>query len=135
MDTSKIKDIIALLSGQIPIKDFNYAFFDEQATDQNDQINIDNSVKLITLKNKSDKGIQKIYINSKNQIKKYMITDWKIKPLYEVIFVDYIELDSLTIPSKLIIQDNLNREVTLEIFKFYKNLPVKKSTFSLTEQR
>ncbi|MCK5312206.1 MAG: hypothetical protein KAJ62_08850, partial [Desulfobacteraceae bacterium] len=85
--------------------------------------------------NKSEKGIQKIIINSKNQIKKYVRTDWRIKPLYEVFFIDSIKIDSSTIPSKLIIQDNANRELTLEIFKFYKNLPVKKSTFSLTEQR
>ena len=129
----KIEDIIALLSGHVPIKDFNYAFFDDQT---NDQINNnDNSLKIITLKNKSDNGIQKIYVNSKDQIKKYIITDRKLKPVYEVIFVDSIKIDSSIIPSKLIIQDNLNREVTLEIYKFFKNLPVKKSTFSLTEQR
>ena len=127
----KIEDIIALLSGQVPIKDFNYAFFDDQT---NDEIyNNDNSLKLITLKNKSDHGIQKIYVNSKNQIKRYIITDRKIKPLYEVLFVDSIEIDSSIIPSKLIIQDNSDREVYLEISKFYKNLPVKKTTFSLTE--
>ncbi len=123
----RVEDIILLLSGQIPIKDFKYAFFENQT--DND------SVKTIILKNKSDQGIQKISINSANQIKEYIITDWKIKPVYKVIFYDFIKINSAIIPSKMLIQDSLNREVSLKITKFYKNPPVKKTLFSLTEQR
>ncbi len=128
----KIEDIILLLSGQIPIKDFKYAFFDNQG---NQPDNNDNPLKTIVLKNKSDNGIQKIFINSKNQIKKYLVTNWKIEPLYKINFSNFIEIDSVIIPSKLLIQDNLNREVSFEISKFYKNLPVKKSMFRLTKKR
>ena len=137
----KIEDIIILLSGQIPIKDFKYAFFDSQVDNQVDnqtENKIDtnsSSLKTIVLKNKSGNGIQKIYIDSKNQIKKYIITDWKIEPLFEIIFFDPIKINSTIIPSKLIIRDSLNREVSLEISKFYINQPVKKSLFRLTEQR
>lgn len=128
----RIEDIILLLSGQVPIKDFNYAFFDNQDNhfDSNGV-----ALKTIVLKNKSDNGIQKIYINHKNQIKKYLAINWRSEPLYNVTFFNFKTIDSLTMPLKLIIQDNLNREVSFEISKFYKNLPVKKSTFSLTEKR
>ena len=129
----KLEDIIHLLSGQIPIKNFEYAFFDSQT---GNKINTNDSpMKIIVLKNKSDKGIQKIYIDSKNQIRKYIITDWKIEPIFKVVFLNPMKINSVIIPSKLIIQDSLNREVSLEISKFYINQPVKKSLFSLTEQR
>ncbi len=123
----RIKDIILLLTGQIPVKKFEYAFFENQT--DND------SAKTIILKDKSDRGIQKISIDSANQIKKYIITDWKIKPVYKVIFHDFIKINSTIIPSKMLIQDSLNRVVSLKITKFYKNPPVKKALFTLTEQR
>ena len=128
----RIEDIILLLSGQIPIKAFKYAFFDDQ---NNSSDGNDNPLTAIVLKNKSDNGIQRIYIDSDNKIRKYIITDWDIEPLYKVFFLDSIQVDSLLIPSKLLIQDNSNREVFLEISKFYKNLPVKKSMFTLTDKR
>lgn len=128
----KIEDIILLLSGQLPIKDFKYAFFDNG---DNQFDNNDNPLKTIVLKNKSDNGIQKIFIDSKNRIKKYLATNWKIEPLYKVSFFNFIIIDSVMLPSKMLIQDNLNREVSFEISKFYINLPVKKFTFSLTEKR
>ncbi len=125
----RIRDIIALLSGQIPIKDFKYAFIDNQINQ------IDNSLETIILKNSADKGIQKLYLDSEKQVKKYMLTDWKADPLYNIVFLDSIKIDSLTIPSKILIQDNLNRKVTLEISKFHKNLSLKKSLFTLTDKR
>ena len=128
----RIEDIISLLSGQVPIKDFKYAFFDNQ---DNQFDNNDNLLKTIVLKNRSGTGIQKIYIDSGNRIKKYLMTDWKTDPLYKVNFFDFIVIDSVTIPSKLIIQDSLNREVSFKISKFYKNLPVKRSVFNLTVKR
>ena len=128
----KIEDIILLLSGQIPIKAFKYAFFDDQ---NNYSDGNDNPLTAIVLKNKSDNGIQRIYIDSNNKIKRYVITDWKIKPLYEIFFLDSIQIDSLIIPSKLLIRDNSDGEVSLEVSKFYKNLPVKKSVFTLTDKR
>jgi outer membrane lipoprotein-sorting protein len=128
----RIEDIICLLSGQVPIKDFKYAFFDNQ---NNQFDNDNNSLRTIVLKNKSDNGIQKIYIDSDNRIKKYLMTNWKADPLYKISFFDFIMIDSVTIPSMLIIQDSLNREVSFTISKFYKNLPVKKSVFNLTVKR
>ncbi len=128
----KIEDIILLLSGQVPIKDFKYAFFDNQ-DNQFDNNEVDS--KTIILKNKSGKGIQKILINHQNEIKKYLITNWKIEPLYTVTFFNFKTIDSVTIPSKLLIQNSSNKEVLFEISKFYKNLPIKKSTFRLTEKR
>jgi len=128
----RIEDIILLLSGQIPIKDFKYAFFDDQG---NQLDNKDNPLRTIVLKNNSDNGIQKIFINSKDQIKKYTAANRKIETLYTISFLEFVTSDSVIIPSKMIIKDNLNRKVYFEISKFYKNPPVKKSMFSLTEKR
>ncbi|MCP3898842.1 MAG: hypothetical protein GY707_03800, partial [Desulfobacteraceae bacterium] len=121
----RIEDIILLLSGQIPIKDFSYAFFDNNEVD----------LKAIVLKNKSDNGIQKIFIDHKGQIKKYLVTNRRIEPIYSVTFFNFIPIASATIPSNILIKDNFNREVSFEISKFYKNIPVKKSMFTLTEKR
>jgi outer membrane lipoprotein-sorting protein len=118
----KVEDVILLLSGQTPIKDFTHAFFE-------------NSSKTIVLKNKLGNGIQKISINSRNRINKYIVANWKAEHLLEVMFLDSIEIDSAIVPSRLTIQDNLDRKVFLEISKFYINQPVKKSVFSLTEPR
>lgn len=118
-----IHDIILLLSGKIPIRDFQYAFFE-------------NTIKpAIVLKNKLGSGIQKFNVNSKNQITRYISADWEFKPIFEIVFSDYMTIDSAVIPFKMLIKDNLDREVTLEIFKFYINQPVKNSLFTLTEQR
>ena len=127
-----LEDIINLLTGQIPIKNYQYAFFDNNSDNQN----YDKKVcKTIILKNSSDRGIQKIFLDADNQIIKYMITDWKIEPVYTIFFLDPVKIDSVTIFSKLLIQDNLDRKVLLEISKFHQNLPVKESYFNLTETR
>ncbi len=119
----KLRDIIMLLSGQVPVKIFESAYFQEGGSD------------VIVLRSRKNNETQKIHIDHKNQITEYMVIDRKKRMVYKITFSDFMELDLLNVPSQIIIQDNLNRKVHLEIVKFYKNLPVKKSVFSLTGKR
>ncbi len=123
----RVNDIITLLTGQIPVKDFNYAFFDSK------QACNDSKIRSIILKKTAQNSLQKLFINEQNQIEKYILTDWKIKPVYSINFFNYTQINSASIAKKIIIHDRIGREVSFEISKFYINPPVKTSLFTLTD--
>ncbi|OQY01270.1 MAG: hypothetical protein B6I26_05285 [Desulfobacteraceae bacterium 4572_130] len=116
----KIKDIIALLSGQIPLCDFDFAYF----LKNNDLINT-----TLVLRKKLKGDVQKIFMDSNYDIIKLeylgLIKEYTIK------FFNYKENNSFRIPCKLIIKEKSGKSLELEITKYHTNIVLKKDIFNL----
>lgn len=120
----KIKDIIALLSGRIPLKDFDYAYYLKREK---------SSGGTLMLYKKKGGEIQKIISNSKMRVRKYERFDNKKHLIYSILLDDYENFGQFQIPLNINIMDRSGRKIDLKITGYKANIPVKNSVFTLTE--
>ncbi len=120
----KVRGIISLLSGRIPLKNFNSACLSGS----------DNSGKMTLILNEEWRGMsQKIIFDPKGLICKYELLDSEKWPLYSVSLAKFKTYGISRIPLKIKITDASGRDLELEITDYRVNTPVKNSAFSLTE--
>lgn len=120
----KIKDIIALFAGQIPLHDFDSASI----------LKNNNSKETILLLKKRWQGdTQKIYLNSNNNVYKFEVLDIRGEHLYSISLSDFKQYNSLQIPLKSIIINNSGKSLNFEITDYHPDITVKESVFTLTE--
>lgn len=120
----KVRDIISLLSGQIPIKTFDYACLLKT---------VNPGKKTLILHKKWRTGAQQVIFDPDNIIRAYELFGSEDHLMYSVSFSEFNTCGVFQIPFKIIIRDSLDRSLSLEITGYRVNSPVKDSAFSLTE--
>ncbi len=120
----KIKDIIALLSGRIPLKDFDYAYYLKKEKSRG---------STLMLKRKRGGEIQKIISDPKELVRQYERFDNKKRLIYSILFDHFKSFGQFQIPQKINLMDRSGRKIDLEITGYNANIPVKDSVFTLTE--
>lgn len=118
----KMSELISILLGHIPLKDFDDAYFSPS----------DSSLTAIITRKKKG-GLQHLSFNRHGKISRIESLDNYGTPLYEIHVLEYKTRESNDIPIKLKITDSENRKLTLDITDFEPNPPIKDSVFELTE--
>ena len=118
----KIRDIIALLSGQIPLWDFDFAYLLK-----NNKL----VANTLILGKKLKQETQKIFLSSNYDIIKLEYLDLIKEPFYTIELLKYKEYNSFRIPFKLIIKEKSGKSLSLEITKYHTNIPLQKDVFNL----
>ncbi|MEN8211868.1 MAG: hypothetical protein ABFR31_09130 [Thermodesulfobacteriota bacterium] len=119
----KMSEMILILLGRFPVKDFDDAWFAPK----------DTSLSTIVLKQKWKETKQYLHYNGKKNIDRIWMEDYTGQLVYKTTITTYKNYGSDAIPAKLEIKDNNNRKLTLEITKFIANPTIKESLFELTE--
>ena len=121
----KLLDIIALLTGKIPLKGSQDVIWqmDEQNTSR------------LVFNNWMGTPMEKIFLNEDNQVVEYWKLDQGAPPAIKLRFDEFKRFDSYTIAGKTIFTDSHNRRLVLEITSFTPNVPLenKAQIFHLTE--
>ncbi len=120
----KIKDIIALLSGRIPLKDFDYAYYLKKEKSKGNTL---------MLNKKRGGEIQKIISDAKEFVRQYELFDNKQHLIYSISYGYFKNFGQFQIPQKINLMDRSGRKIDLEITGYNANIPVKDSVFTLTE--
>lgn len=119
----KMSEMILILLGRLPVKNFDDAYFSP----------LDTTLSTITLKEKW-KTRQYLFLNDKEKIKKIQSRDYAGKLLYEMTLIEYKEYDGIKdVPAKIMIKDMHDRNLILEVINFKANPGIKESVFRLTE--
>ncbi len=116
----KMSEIISILSGRFPIKNFNDAYF------------VPSDPSLSTIVIKQNKNKQYLHFNSKKKLDWLELTNYAEKLLYKITIIKYKTYDFGDIPVKIEIKDTKNRRLVLEITNFLPNPLIKDSVFRLT---
>jgi hypothetical protein len=119
----KMSELISILVGHIPLKDFDDAYFSPS----------DPSLATIVTMQKETGGLQHLKFNSEGKLNRIESLDNFGKILYEIQILDYKIHESFVIPVKLQIKDSENGRLTLDITDFEPNPSIKASVFELTE--
>jgi len=119
----KMSEMILILLGRFPVKDFDDAWFSPG----------DTSLSTTVLKQKWRGAKQYIHFNDKKNIDRLLLEDYTGQLIYKAVIKAYKKFGSDNIPAKLEIQDINNRKLTLEITNFIANPTIKESLFQLTE--
>ena len=120
----KVKNIISLLSGRIPLKDFDNAYYLEK----------DKSGRSTLILNKKRGGtIQEIISDKKKLVRQYQRFDNKKRLIFSILFDYFKKFGQFQIPQKINIMDRSGMKIELEITGYNANTPVKDSAFTLTE--
>ncbi|MFO7884520.1 MAG: hypothetical protein R6U68_06840 [Desulfobacteraceae bacterium] len=120
----RVRQIIALLAGRMPLLDFDTAsVFEDKA----------NGTTTLVLKKKWKSRIQKIFMNARQEIVKFdMFESWRTM-LYSVSFSDFENFNSHVIPTASMITDASGRQLNIRITEYHPNIKIKPSVFTLTE--
>lgn len=117
-------DIIALLSGRVPVKSFKHAYFSPQDPNQ----------RTIVLHQQRNGPVQE-FVFSAQQIKAWTVTDIVGDPIYKVSISEYSTVDGQTqFPSRIMITDTQGRMMELTLSRFIVNPEIKANAFVLTEE-
>ncbi len=119
----KMSELISILVGHIPLKDFDDAYFSPS----------DPSLATIVTMQKETGGLQHLKFNSERKLNRIEPLDNFGKILYGIQILDYKIHESFVIPVKLQIKDSENGRLTLDITDFEPNPSIKASVFELTE--
>lgn len=119
----KMSELISILLGHLPLKDFDDAYFSPS----------DSSLTAIITRQKEKGQSQYLNFDSAGKITGIQSMDNFEKLLYEIHVLDYKPLGTGPIPVKLWIKDKENRIMTLEITDFEPNPLIKDTVFRLTE--
>jgi outer membrane lipoprotein-sorting protein len=119
----KMSELISILVGHIPLKDFDDAYFSPS----------DPSLATIVTMQKETGGLQHLKFNSEGKLNRIESLDNFGKILYEIQILDYKIHESFVIPVKLQIKDSENGRLTLDMTDFEPNPSIKASVFELTE--
>lgn len=121
-----LSEIIAVLSGRLPIKEFDDVYFSP----------FDDSDKTLVLFRKQKGPVQHITLAENSpQIKNIISTNSQGESVYQFNIHAQASYDFGSIPSKMRVTDNNNQTLTLTISRFIANPEVKESVFELTEER
>ncbi len=117
-----IKDIIALLTGRIPVKHFDYAFFRDTA----------DTSRTIVLKKQGEDDYQIICTPPPGQtVQHYSLANRNMDPFYTIVFEKFKTIRASRVAVGLRIGKG-SRKILLDITSFSVNPPIKKEVFSLT---
>ncbi len=119
----KMSQIILMLVGRLPIKDFNDAYFSPDS----------NTLSDIILRKDKETQMQYLQINKVGLPDQISITDFTDEPLYRIMIKHYENFSGLDIPSRIEVQDRLGRKLTVRISSFKANPPLKEGVFLLTD--
>jgi outer membrane lipoprotein-sorting protein len=118
----KMSEMVSLLLGRFPIKDFDDAWFSP----------LDSSLSTITLKKNWD-SLTHLHFDNDEKLDTIQVKDSSGKLLYEMSIIKYKDYNFGTIPVKIQIKDKNSQKLTLEITSFTPNPKIKESVFHLTE--
>ncbi len=121
----KIKDIIALLSGRIPLRDFDYAYYLKKEKSRGNTT--------LMLNKKRGGKIQKIISDAKEFVRQYELFDNNKRLIYSISYGYFKNFGQFQIPQEINLMDRSGRKIDLEITDYNANIPVKDSVFTLTE--
>lgn len=119
----KMSELILVLLGRLPIRNFNDAYFSPK----------DSSLSTIILTHKNNGLTQTLHIGDKKQINELTSISSFGSLLYEITIKGYKNITSGNIPYKIVIKDKNFKKMTLYITKFLANPPIKNSVFQLTQ--
>lgn len=119
----KMSEIISVLLGRLPIREFDEAFFTPS----------DAPCPGIRLKKNRRAMTQTLHMNSEGKPDHLQSTTSKGKLLYEIRIANYQSYDFGDIPVNLEINDVDNQKLLVEIKSFQANPAIKESVFQLTE--
>ena len=119
----KMSELISILLGHLPLKDFDDAYFSPS----------DSSLAAIITRQKEKGQSQYLNFDSTQKITRIQSLDNFGKLLYEIHVLNYKPLETGSIPVKLWIKDKENRIMTLEITDFETDPLIKDTMFRLTE--
>ncbi len=119
----KISELISILLGHIPLKDYDDAYFSPS----------DSSLSTIITHQKQKDGAQHLNISGNGKTNRIQSLDNFGKPLYEIHVLEYKQYEPNDIPVKLQITDKESRRLTLDITDFEANPLIKDTVFQLTE--
>jgi len=119
----KISEMILILLGRLPVKNFNAAYFSP----------LDTSLTRISLEQRWKGVTQILHFNSRGKIDSLKSIGLSGKLLYEITFKKYKTYKFGDIPTQIEILDKDDRKLSLDIQRFWPNLPIKDSVFQLTE--
>ena len=118
----KMSEMVLILLGRFPVKDFNDAWFAPG----------DPSLSTIVLKQNWRGPKQYLQYSDKKNIRRIWLENFKGQLIYETVVKEYKKYESDNIPAKLEIKDS-KRKVTLEITNFIVNPTINERVFILTE--
>lgn len=121
----RISDIIRLLSGQIPLQEFNYAKI--ITTDEKSAL-LELGKNMITQKQQLVTGTDGFPV----MLERF---DAKGNSLFSIHFEKFSDLDSKTIAATFSIMDKSGRTATIDITSFQADIPINDTVFRLTELR
>ncbi len=119
----KMSEMIALLLGRFPVKDFDDAWFSP----------LDSSLSTVILKEKWISLTQYLHFKEDEKLDTIQSKDNTGKLLYEMTIIKYKDYKFGTIPVKIQIKDKNNQKLTLEITNFIPNPKIEDSVFQFTE--
>ncbi|MBU0463191.1 MAG: hypothetical protein KKE12_06195 [Proteobacteria bacterium] len=119
----KISEMISILLGRLPVKNFDNAYFSPS----------DSSLSSIILKQKWKGETQSLCFNDKGKIDGLISTNLSGELLYEMKITQYKTYDFGEIPVTIEIKDMDNRKLILDITSFQANPAIKDTIFRLTE--
>ncbi len=120
----KVQDVIALLSGRIPLKTFDYAFFANKGKTMS---------TTLVLNKKRGGMIQKIISDPNEFVRQYELFDDESHLIYSILFNNFKISGTFKIPLRFKIADKSGRTLEMKITGYKANVPVNNSVFSLKE--
>jgi len=120
----RIKEIISILAGQVPMEPFNRQELSNKET---------SSETTLVLAKKWGGRVGTVQFDKEERISRFQRLNREKEPVYSVERLNLKTYKNYTIPSTTIINDGSGRTMTLKITGFYPDIPVKESLFSLTE--
>jgi outer membrane lipoprotein-sorting protein len=120
----RIREIISLLAGQIPMEPFDRAILSTAGPAAQTTL-------VLTRKWRGTVGT--VRVDPKDQIRGFQRLKSNGEPIYSAERKSLKNYGSHTIPMKTVINDPSGKTLTLEITSFYPDVTVKRSVFSLTE--
>lgn len=121
----KLSDIVSMLLGHLPIREFNDAYFDPT----------DKSLSTIYLGSDSDAPAQRLVLNHNREVAGISYTDYSGDSFLDIKILKHAPHGSKKVPSILEIRDRNKNIMYLEIIRFIPDAEVKGSAFRLTEKR
>lgn len=119
----RLSEIVSLLLGRLPIKDFDDIYFDPE----------DQSLSTIALYDNHDGLIQRLYLDQDDKVNAIAPTDYTNNSLFDLKILKYNIHALKTIPSSIEVIDKNKNRMLMEISRFIPNTEVKESVFRLTE--
>ena len=121
----KMRDIISVLTGRIPLKPYKYAWFEERESKK--------ETRSILLNVQSDKRMQQLIIDSDGGISQFSLLEGPDRPVYTVRFSGLQRFDSNALFTRMTITSESGESAVFSIQAFQKNPELKDSVFSLTK--